>query len=456
MKEEEGFDVARFESRPRGFGGDALSSGSGGAQAADGQLCYSWRRPLEARVLEKRELSTLSDRRVLHVAFGLEKDSVFEPGDLLSILPLQDPEDVARLCERLGHHTDAVVRLCPSHAIATTNIRPADAHHRDASWPRVRLGALIDGLVDVNSGSPRRFFFQMLAQFTDSEVERERLEYFATDADGREDLFRYNERERRTLLEVLDDFPGARPPLSWLLHAAPMLKPRLFSISSSLRVHPQEAHVTAALVAVKTPYKRQREGLCSALLSRCKVGDIVPVWIQKGALRVPEGDSPLILVGPGTGVAPFRSFIQHIDGGIDSMGYSSTAAPAEAPSHRRLVLFFGCRTRGGDYLYGAEWEARASRGGLDLHTAFSREDPLGKKTYVTQRIRDAGREVWDLISRQGAHVFVSGSSTRMPEDVHDEFVRIVQEHGSVQGREGALAWMKTMEANGRYTVESWS
>ena len=90
------------------------SSGSGGAQAADGQLCYSWRRPLEARVLEKRELSSLSDRRVLHVAFGLEKDSDFEPGDLLSILPLQDPDDVARLCERLGHHTDAVVRLCPS------------------------------------------------------------------------------------------------------------------------------------------------------------------------------------------------------------------------------------------------------------------------------------------------------------------------------------------------------
>ena len=412
------------------------------AAPPDGGECggYSWRRPFEARVLEKRELSSLRDRRVLHVALRLDDEERlrFEPGDLLSILPRQRPEDVERLCSRLGHRTDDLVRLSPARARAgALPERP---------WPCVRLGALVAGLVDVNSGSPRRFFFQMLAQFAASEVERERLEYFATDADGREDLFRYNERERRTLLEVLDDFPSARPPLGWLLHAAPPLKPRLFSISSSPRVHPREAHVTAALVAVTTPYKRRREGLCSALLSACEVGDALPVWIERGALRVPGGGAPLILVGPGTGVAPFRSFVQHVGG------------PAGGPAapHRRLVLFFGCRRRDGDYLYGDEWEARAARGGLLLHTAFSREDPGGAKTYVTHRIREAGREVWEMLAREGAHVFVSGSSTRMPEDVHEEFVRIAETHGGVGGREEAVRWVKALEAEGRYTVESWS
>lgn len=429
-------------------------------QSHEGPRGDSTRAPaFEARVVDVRNLSSLPDREVLHIAFNLEGSGLhFEPGDLLSVLPRQRPEDVERLCTRLGLAAHDAVELTPAFgSTCAAGGGTSQTHQRTT----VMLGALIDGLVDVNSGSPRRFFFQMLAQFTRSDVERERLAYFATTTDGREDLYLYNERERRTLLEVLDDFPDAMPPLEWLLEAAPRLRTRLFSIASSPRVFPGEAHIAAAVVRVTTPYKRHRSGLCTSYLASVKVGDLVPVSLEPSSFQPPPGDAPLILVGPGTGVAPFRSFVQDIHGAADC------DPPAEgAATPRMLVLFFGCRNRDGDYLYGDEWERRARDGHLRLFTAFSRDHgkdgenhapaSAHKKTYVTHRIREAGSLLWRLLAEQGAHVYVSGSSTKMPADVLDAFVDVARAHGGFSGDADARAWVRGLERQGRYHVESWS
>ena len=410
-------------------------------------------RPFEARVVDLKQLSTLPDREVLHVAMSTEGSGIsFRPGDLLAVLPRQNPADVERLCARLGLNADDCVELASANTVA---------HLEQEPKARVKLAALIDGLIDVNSGSPRRFFFQMLAQFTPSDVERERLGYFATTTDGREDLYRYNERERRTLLEVLDDFPEAMPPIEWVLEAAPRLRARLFSISNSPRVSADEAHITAAVVRVTTPYKRQRSGLCTSYLSSLKIGDYVPVWVETGGFHPPNDNAPLILVGPGTGVAPFRSFVQDIHGAADCVVSTDEGSPP-----RPLVLFFGCRNRDGDYLYGDEWDHRAKGEAFTLYTAFSRDSTaLGgngmpkvarTKTYVTHRIREAGAMVWSLLANEGAHIFVSGSSTKMPGDVFNAFVDVARTRGGFASDADARSWMKTLERVGRYHVESWS
>jgi len=164
----------------------------------------------------------------------------------------------------------------------------------------MRLSAFMEGVLDVAGASPRRRFFEVLAHFATTGLERERLQYFAT-SEGRDDLYTYNQREGRTLLEVLQarrgwglraaiaspsrlphpstptppssqDFKSARPPLAFLLEAAPLLRPRQFSLSSSPAAHPGAAHLTVAVVEWTTPFKRKRRGLCSSWLASLAPG----------------------------------------------------------------------------------------------------------------------------------------------------------------------------------------
>lgn len=114
------------------------------------------------------------------------------------------------------------------------------------------------------------------------------------------------------MVEVLRDFPSAKPSLAWLLGSVPRLVPREFSISSSPLAHPGHVHLTMAVVTWETPYKRRRHGLCSTWLAGLAEGIQVPLWIEPGVLRLPpDPATPLMLVGPGTGVAPMRAFLHH-------------------------------------------------------------------------------------------------------------------------------------------------
>ena len=130
----------------------------------------------------------------------------------------------------------------------------------------MRVSALVQGVLDIDGASPRRYFFEVLEHFATSEHEAERLQYFGS-AEGRDDLHQYNQQEGRTVLEVLNDFKSALPPLEWLLQICPLKQPRQFSISSSPRAHPGQAHITAAIVEYRTPFKRTKRGLCTSWLA---------------------------------------------------------------------------------------------------------------------------------------------------------------------------------------------
>ncbi|KAL5072881.1 hypothetical protein RYX36_011865 [Vicia faba] len=141
--------------------------------------------------------------------------------------------------------------------------------------------------------------------------EKKRLKDFAS-PEGRDDLYQYNQKERRTVLEVLEDFPSVQMPFEWLIQLVPLLKTRAFSISSSQSAHPNQVHLTVNVLSWTTPYKRKKKGLCSSWLATLDPCDAVsmPAWFQKGSLPTPSPSLPLILVGPGTGCAPFHGFIE--------------------------------------------------------------------------------------------------------------------------------------------------
>jgi sulfite reductase alpha subunit-like flavoprotein len=280
---------------------------------------------------------------------------------------------------------------------------------------------------------------------------------------------RYNQREGRTLLEVLQDFPSAQPPLAWLLQAAPLLRPRLFSISSGPALHPRAAHVTAAVVRWTTPFRRAKLGLCSAWLAGLQPagqqrggsggggggggggGSRAPVWVERGSLRLPaDAQVPLLLVGPGTGVAPFRSFLQQ------RQVQAEAAAAAGAPPPAPCVLFFGCRSAAADFYYADEWRALQAAGVLHpqhgLQAAFSRDQPA--KVYVTHCIRRQAALVWALL-QQGARVYVAGSADRMPADVAAAFRDVAAQQGGLGAAE-AERFVRQLQLGGRYFVEAWS
>ncbi|XP_024524113.1 NADPH-dependent diflavin oxidoreductase 1 [Selaginella moellendorffii] len=389
--------------------------------------------PVFAQVIKNMRLTDTShEQDVRHLEFDLGGSGLeYAPGDVLGVFPAQSEEAVSRFMERCGLDEPALVSVEPANAVeGYQNVAP------------VTLRTLVEAVMDVSSASPRRYFFEVMMHFAEAEHEKERLQYFAT-SEGRDDLYNYNQRERRTVTEVLEDFPSVRLPLEWLVQLVPRLRPRYFSISSSLKAHPNEIHLTMAVVQWTTPFKRKRQGLCSTWLAQLdsKTG-VVPVWVTKGILKLPRPSVPLILVGPGTGCAPFRAFIEE------------RAAIAASQPVAPILFFFGCRYSAKDFLYKEQWQAFAQDRGVlsqenggGFFVAFSRDQP--RKIYVQHRIREQSKLVYKLIE-DGAAIFVSGSADKMPADVAQAFDEIAAEMGDPR------AAPKKLEALGRYVVEVWT
>ncbi|CAM6086168.1 unnamed protein product [Calypogeia fissa] len=406
---------------------------------------YSPNRPIFAKMVKNERLTAEDhEHNVRHIEFDLgQTDIRYSPGDILTLVPSQEEDAINGFLKRLSLDGAAFVTV--------------EAAGLDCSWNNpqllqlgpVQIKSLVEGVLDVSSASPRRFFFEVMSHFATAEHEKEKLQYFAS-SDGRDDLYQYNQRERRSVLEVLEDFPSVQLPLEWVLQVVPRLKARSFSIASSPRAHANQAHITLAVVKWKTKLQRQRHGLCSTWLSELdpNLGEVrVPVWITCGALKLPSPSVPLILVGPGTGCAPFRSFVE------ERMIVS--ASKPVAP----ILFFFGCRNEAKDFLYRDFWQSCSlGRGVLSpdvgggLIVAFSRDQP--QKVYVQQKIREHKELVWTLL-QAGASIFISGSANKMPAQVTSAFEEIIVSETGMT-RESAMRQVKELERLGRFSVEAWS
>jgi sulfite reductase (NADPH) flavoprotein alpha-component len=235
------------------------------------------------------------------------------------------------------------------------------------------------------------------------------------------------------LLDLLLAFPSAMPSLPGLLKSLDRLQPRLYSIASSSKAHPREVHLTVSAVRWDSN-DRQRTGIGSCYLADfAKPGDVVPVFVQKSHGFAPPADDtlPAIMVGPGTGIAPFRAFLEERE-----------ARGAKGANW----LFFGEQKRATDFLYEdqiVDWQRRGVLKKLDL--AFSRDQ--SEKIYVQHRMRENAAELWAWLDK-GAHFYVCGDAKRMAKDVEDTLLEITAEQGGKGA--AAKAWLDGLVKAGRY------
>ncbi|KAK2144296.1 hypothetical protein LSH36_770g01014 [Paralvinella palmiformis] len=340
----------------------------------------------------------------------------YNPGDVVMIPPENMKDTVNKFLELLELDPEQTCDLCENESgfeLPSTLPRPFTLRH------------LVQNYLDINS-IPRRSFFEFLAYFTDSDLEKEKLMEFCT-ADGL----------------VLVDFPHATAnlPLEYLFDLIPGMKPRAYSIASSQKVHCDELHILMAVVKYKTKLYEPRRGVCTtwlASLSPLQGTYNVPLWVKKGTVRFPsDPETPVIMVGPGTGVAPFRSYIA--DRVKDENGGN--------------VLFFGCRNRAKDYFFQSEWQEYEKANLLQVYPAFSRDQ--AKKIYVQDKMLEQSALIWDLINNKRGWFMLAGNSKRMPKDVRAIFRKILKQEGGLSDAE-AEKYVLNLDKTRQYQAETWS
>ncbi|GLH06497.1 Uncharacterized protein GBIM_11995 [Gryllus bimaculatus] len=297
-----------------------------------------------------------------HFQFSNSK-LIYEPGDVLYVRPQNSESSVTMFFDIVSENPKA--KLNPYSLISVCETS-SDAPVPEVLQRPLTLKACVKQYWDLNM-VPHRFFFKLLSHFTTNELEKEKLEEFVS-VEGQQELFNYCNRPRRTILEVLADFPNAAAniPLNYLFELLRPIKPRAFSIASSPK------------------------------------------------------DTPVIMVGPGTGVAPFRSFIQ------EKVALNQARADL-------LYLFFGCRNHDGDFHCRDEW-----------------------LTYVQHIMKEQAALLWSLFSSQQASFYLAGRSDNMPAAVKDVLINDVAcSYGQLSSEE-ASQWLARLEACGRYQVETWS
>lgn len=390
-------------------------------------------RPFVARMVSNRSVTEPSHfQDVRHIELDITGSNItFAAGDVVMIRPRNAPEDVRDFCQLL--------RLDPE---STFTLRPTNNSAVPARLPQpCTVRHLVESYLDI-AAVPRRSFFELLSTFSSNELEREKLAEFSS-ATGQDELHSYCNRPRRTALEVLADFPHTTAELrvDYLLDLFPEIQPRSFSIASSLKAHPNRIQILVAVVRYKTKLYKPRRGLCSTWLASLDPSQeevCVPLWLKKGSLRFPiKKETPVIMVGPGTGVAPFRSALQ------ERIAEGKTAN----------VLFFGCRSESKDFYFRTEWELMMKAEQLLLFSAFSRDQE--EKIYVQHRVKEKAALIWDLIINRMASFYIAGNAKEMPASVCDAVKEVFQQEGGVSAEE-AEEMLTAMEKTGRLQMETWS
>ncbi|GAB6023213.1 NADPH-dependent diflavin oxidoreductase 1 [Chamberlinius hualienensis] len=350
----------------------------------------------------------------------------YEPGDITSVLPSNSKENIEEFFNifNLDQLSKLVIKQS-SPDMPLPSFNPGTSLLRD--W--------VTSYFDIQS-VPRRYFFELLKHFGGNDIEIEKLDEFLS-SEGQRDLYNYCHSAKRSCLEVLRDFPHSTETISpqYLFDLFSPIKPRSFSIASESS---STVELLVAVVKYKTKLAKERLGLCSNWLTRLNVGDLVPMWLRKGTMKfIYEKDIPVIMIGPGTGCAPFRGFLLR----RTKLNLGNN------------YLFFGCRNREGDFFFQDEWNEMQQCGLLHLFTAFSRDQE--QKIYVQHLMLEVKQLLWKLIDEQGAYVYLAGNAKDMPKDVTETLLKIFQSEGRLS-EDGADNYMKKLEMHRRFQTETWS
>ncbi|GAC1647104.1 MAG: hypothetical protein NVS9B15_05550 [Acidobacteriaceae bacterium] len=363
--------------------------------------------PFLAEVLERRPLThTVSSKLTVHVSISVADSAVhYEAGDACGVFAHNDPAVVEEILARTELSPDALVQV-PK--FGPTSLAEALTHHLQ----------------------PTRLSRKIVEAYA-ALGECCKLEHLlAPGAQKQLDAYMYD----RGLIDLLEECPGVLTSPEQLVALLPKLSTRLYSISSSPAFHAGEVHTTVAVVRYRS-HNRERGGVCSTMLSdRVAPGGKVSIYIQPNQrFRLPsDNGAPIIMIGPGTGIAPFRSFL-HERRALGATG--------------RNWLFFGERSASTDFLYREELEGMCGDGHLTrLDTAFSRDQ--NHKVYVQDRMIQFGAELWKWLD-QGASVYVCGDASRMAKDVNAALHTVVEKHGR-KTPEAAQEFVQELQEQNRY------
>ena len=325
---------------------------------------------------------------VRHLTLTATSQHPYYPGDTLTIYPKNFPSDVTQFLKIMNWLpiADNPLKFIPT-SPATLSSHASSPLHSPPSPSNLTLRKLLTNYLDIIS-IPRRSFFPQLAHFTDDPFHRERLLEF-TNPEYIDELYDYTTRPRRSILEVLQEFESVHIPWQRVCSIIPFMRGRQFSIASGGRLKTVEDHarfeLLIAIVKYRTIIKRIRQGVCTRYIASLQPGQQLSVTLQKGALGISktESDKPVIMVGPGTGVAPMRALIyERLAWQKETMQELTNGGKGEDTQRREPrgntrstdTLFFGCRNSQADFFFKQEWETlKKEKAMLDVFPAFSRD-----------------------------------------------------------------------------------
>ncbi|PIC84923.1 sulfite reductase [NADPH] flavoprotein alpha-component [Sporosarcina sp. P20a] len=349
---------------------------------------YSRTNPFKAEVLENINLNGRgSNKETRHLEISLEGSGLtYESGDSVGIFPTNNPDLI-----------DEIIQLGNWNAEETVEINSQGEH-------RALRIALLNHLEITVVTKP---LLEKLSNYSRSEelkriLKKENADELRAYVDGRD------------LLDALTDFGPVEASEQQLVGILRKLPARLYSIASSLEANPEEVHLTIGVVRYEA-HGRDRQGVCSIQCAEnLEPGDTLPIYIHKNDnFRLPaNSETPIIMIGPGTGIAPFRSFIEE---------------RSETGAEGKSWLFFGDQHYVTDFYYQTEWQNYVKDGALTrLDVAFSRD--TDEKVYVQHRMKQASQELYQWIE-EGAVIYVCGDEQNMAKDVHATLLEILQQEG---------------------------
>jgi cytochrome P450 / NADPH-cytochrome P450 reductase len=388
------------------------------------------------RELQHRDCERPSERSTRHLEIALPSGVTYSAGDHLGIVPRNGLDQIQRILLRFKLDAGLYLTITPRTNAST---------YLPVNEPVPLLGVLANRveLQDVAT----RAQLATLAEHTQDPAQREALLALTGDDDASQ--VRYREQvfaPHKSILDLLDHFPSCRLPFEVFLDLLPALRPRYYSISSSPLVASDTCSITVGVLDASARSGQGRfKGICSNYLAGLRIDATLYGFVRKPTIPFRPPDNPhlpMIMVGPGTGVAPFRGFLQ------ERAALKQRGVPVG-----ESMLFFGCRDPLQDFLYEDEMRVFEAAGVTRLFPVFSRE-PGKPKTYVQQAIKNHSEDVWRLL-QQEAVVFVCGEASRMAPDVRQAFTGLFQERSATTAAD-AQAWLTELVASHRYLEDIWA
>lgn len=368
-----------------------------------GEHSYNKSNPYSSKLLINRLMTEGSDKETRHFEFSLTGSGLsYDPGDSLGVLPLNCSNVVDQLLKSVGFtgNEELVVE---------------------------------DEKLTLTNALQKKFACTVL-----SKIQIKKFNEFANSS-KLDELLKLENKEAlidymwgRELIDLFSEYPQNGMSVENFVSLLRPMPPRLYSIASSISAHPEEVHLTVAVVKYDS-YGRKRKGVCSSYLAE-RVGDSIPCYFHPNKnFKLPEdGNAPIIMVGPGTGIAPFRAFIEE---------------RKVSGASGKNWLFFGDRSQKTDYLYGSEWESYLKDGLInELDLAWSRDQD--EKVYVQHKMLEKGKVLWEWLE-DGAIFYVCGDASRMAKDVDSALRTIAQKQGAMSEEDSAL-WVKKLQKDKRY------